>query len=62
MAKSEHGLPARSGATQMQISRAEYDLKWAYAEGRMSFDEYSRKLKALRKREKREKGRCERDG
>jgi hypothetical protein len=36
----------------MQISRAEYDLKWAYAEGRMTFDEYSRKLKALKKREK----------
>ena len=32
-----------------QISRAEYDLKWALAYGRITFAEYERKLKALRK-------------
>ena len=51
MAKSEHGLPARSGATQMQISRERYDLQCAYAWGLMGFEEYERKLKALKKRE-----------
>ena len=35
------------------ISRAEYDLKWALAEKKVSFAEYERKLKALRKRESR---------
>ncbi len=36
-----------------QISRAEYDLKWALAYGWIAFAEYERKLKALRKRESR---------
>jgi len=50
--KSDHGLPARSGATKMQISREEYDLKCAYAWGRMSFAEYSRRLKELKRQGK----------
>lgn len=39
-----------------QISRKHEELQWALAYGRITFIEYERKLKALRKREK-EKGR-----
>jgi hypothetical protein len=49
-AKSNCGLPARSGATQMQISRAHYDLNCAYGEGMMTFAEYRRKLLELKRK------------
>lgn len=48
--KSEHGLPARSGATQMQISREHYELQCAYAWGSISFDQYKRKLVVLKRK------------
>lgn len=30
-----------------KTSRQEYDLRWAYASGKMTFEEFERKYKAL---------------
>lgn len=48
--KSEHGLPARSGATQMQISREHYELQCKYCWSGMSFAEYRRRLHELKRK------------
>jgi len=52
MAKSDHGLPPRSGATQQLISRELYDLRCALAHRDITFLEYERKFKALKKQGK----------
>lgn len=46
--KSEHGLPARSGATKRCITREEEELRWRYADTNMTFLEYERQMNALR--------------
>lgn len=50
MAKSDHGLPARSGATQRCITREEEELRWWYATQPMTFAEYTRRMKALKRK------------
>lgn len=35
----------------MQISQAEYDLRWKFASGGMTLKEFERKLKKLREKE-----------
>ena len=50
MAKSEHGLPARSGATKMFITREEYDLNSDRALGRITFEEWGKRFKELKKK------------
>jgi hypothetical protein len=50
MAKSDCGLPAKSGATKMYITREEYDLNCARISGLITFDEYEKRFKKLKKR------------
>jgi len=50
MAKSEHGLPARSEATQMQISREEYELNWDLTYGYITFKEFELRMRKLKQR------------
>jgi hypothetical protein len=49
MSKSDHGLPARSGATQMQISREHYELQWMLARKYITFEKYKKALEKLKK-------------
>ena len=51
MAKSEYGLPARSGATKRLISYEEYSFKWDYGMGKypnMTIEEFNKKIKEIR--------------
>ena len=50
MAKSEHGLPARSGATKMFITREEYNLNCSLAAKEITFEMYEKKFQELKKK------------
>lgn len=51
-AKSDCGLPANSKATPLATSREEESLRWLLAEGRITFKEYEKKYKQLKRRGK----------
>ena len=48
MAKSEHGVSATSTGTVMQISRKEYELRWDRATGKITLEEFNRRLREIR--------------
>lgn len=50
MAKLDHGLPANSKVTPRGITREEEELRWRYATQPMTFAEYKRQMKALKKK------------
>ena len=52
MAKSDCGLPANSKATPLATSREEENLRWLLAEGRITFKEYEKKYKQLKRQGK----------
>ena len=49
--KSEHGVPANSRGTKMQISNEEYDLRYDYQSGKldMTLDEFNARVAEIRK-------------
>ena len=55
MAKSDCGLPAKSGATKQSISEEERILRWEYGLGElpdMTLKQFNIKVKEIRKRKK----------
>ncbi len=38
-----------------QISRAEYDLRWAYYEGKMTLEQFEKKLKKIEEKDDKRK-------
>jgi len=49
MAKSDCGLPANSKATPSAISRAEEDLRWLLYQKKITFKEYEKRYKKLKR-------------
>ena len=52
MAKSDCGLPANSKATPSAISREEEELRWKLAFGKITFKEYEKRYKKLKRQGK----------
>ncbi len=52
MAKSDCGLPANSKATPLATSQAEESLRWQLAKGEITFKEYEKRYRKLKRQGK----------
>jgi len=52
MAKSDCGLPANSKATPSAISQEEESLRWQLATGKITFKEFEKRYKKLKRQGK----------
>lgn len=52
MAKSDCGLPANNKATPLATSQEEENLRWRLATGKITFTEYEKRYKELKRQGK----------